>query len=186
MEIFEDGRIAGTFRGEPDGLFLKAVCVMEDCSKIRRIYLAHKTGSIYLGIPDHTGRLAVRIPRKYVPEHYSCVASSAPRGEWSPWRGKLDGVEVETALIQEGRIALPLEEAENFPAWTMKTLNLSGTEMALVPLDEEGNPALTELTKGDTENEESPFNHSDSGVPSDLPAADSGGSNGGQTDCADL
>ena len=186
MEIYEDGRIAGTFQGEAEGLFLKADCVMKDCSQIRRIYLAHKTGSVYLGIPDHTGRLTVRIPRKYVPEHFCCVASSAPRGEWSPWRGELDGVEVGTALIQKGRIALPPEEAENFPAWTMKTYDLSGTEMALVPLNEEGSPVLAELTKGDAGNEEIPFDHSDSGMSSDLPAADGGGSDGGQTACADL
>ena len=186
MEIFEEGRIAGTFEGQPEGLFLKAVCVMQDCSKVRRIYLAHKTGSLYVGIPDHTGRLTASIPQKYVPEKFCCVASAAPRGKWSPWRGELDGVQVETALIQEGKIALPPEEAENFPAWTMKTFDLSGKEMALVPLNGDGMPVLAELTKGDTENEENSFGDSDSGMPSDLPSADSGSSDGGQADCADL
>lgn len=186
MEIYEEGRMIGTFCSETEGLFLKVTCSLQADEKIHRVYLAHRTGSFYVGIPDRAGRLTVRIPLKHVPEKFCCVSSAETKGEWSPWRGELDGVPVEAAFIRDGGLALPREEAMNFPAWDMKTIHLADREMSLVPLDGEGNPILTELTKGEIKNEAVYLGNFDSDLPSDLPADGGGSGDGGKTDCADL
>ena len=186
MEIYEEGRPIGTFCSKKEGLFLRADCSLQADEKLHRVYLAHRTGSLYVGIPDRTGRLTARIPYKNVPEEFCCVSSAAPRGEWSPWRGELDGVPVESALIKKGALALPAEDAKNFPAWDMKIFHLSDREMVLVPLGEDGSPILTELTKGEPENEADTLGNFNTDLSSDLPAGDSGSDDGGQTDCSDL
>ena len=121
--IYDKGAVIGTYTMEVCGLYLTFTCeILEGKEKIRRLYAVSGFDSHYLGIPDPGGRLQKKISRKILREPVSCLASSeAGRSRWSPWRGSVDGVNVNDALVCSGAgevlLSLNPEEALQFPAW---------------------------------------------------------------------
>lgn len=184
MEIYENARLIGTLELQKEGLYTKFSCTIKPTAGIWRIYLAYPYGSMYLGIPNKNGELKARISNKRVPKDFAAVASSGSKGEWLPWRGQIDGIDIETALVKPDAIAMTLDDAMNFPAWDMETKIIYDTQMAILPLDAEGLPLPTER-KG-AENETVDFNHFDFDLPADSLADDDLGGQGWEADCADL
>lgn len=140
MEIYQNEKVVGTLHMENEGLYAKIVCKTERSDKIRRIYLAYPYGSIYVGLCDRDGNLTTHIARKKLPEAFCAVASLRRLDRWLPWQGELDGVSVKNALIGEHAIALYSEEAVKFPAWQFETEMIGADEMAVLALDEQGQP----------------------------------------------
>ena len=193
LTVYERGTPVGTARLERDGIFWNFFCEMTDLTEqIRRVYVGTAWDVFYLGIPDAAGKLSAK--RRHLPAKPTfAVAAPYPRGEWLPWRGAVDGVSVETALIrrEDGgiRLLLPPEEAVKFPAWLERTekKTVFDTEFAMLSLTEDGRLPQEEKDKGEENHEEentvSTFNDL---LPADPPADDGIGGEGWETDRPDL
>ena len=192
LTVYERGTPVGTARLERDGLFWNISCEMTDLTEqIRRVYVGTAWDVFYLGIPDAAGKLTAK--RRHLPaEPTFAVAAPYPRGDWLPWRGTLDGVSVETALLcrEDGKIKLllPSEEAVKFPAWLEKTEKetVFGTEFAMLSLTEDGRLPQEEKEKGEENYEETTVGTFDVLLPVDPPADDGVGNEGREADCPDL
>lgn len=192
LTVFERGTPVGTVRLERDGSFWNIFCEMTDLTEqIRRVYVGTEWDVFYLGIPDAAGKLSAK--RRHLPaEPTFAVAAPYPRGEWLPWRGAVDGVSVETALLcrEDGKIKLllPPEEAVKFPAWLEKSERetVFGTEFALLLLTEKGHLLQEEKDKGEEKNEETTVGTVDDLLPVDPSADDGIGGEGWETDRPDL
>ena len=200
MDILEAGSVIGTARVQKDGLYWIFSCRTEaDPGKIRRLFAQKAWQVEYLGIPDGTGELRLRIPVKRLPEGADAVLSMGyPKNEWLPWQGVLDGVSVGEAYVRktpEGlKLALPAEQTVKFPAWAeiWKIDKVFDREMAVICLTEDGHlPVIDRETGGDRDEK-------DVGLDFDLelldePAAHYSNSDGtgnqdqrGEADCPDL
>lgn len=121
--IYDKSAVIGTYTMETCGLYFEFVCeILEEKDKLRRLYAVSGLNSVYLGIPDPQGKLRKKIVRKLLPQPVSCLTTSeVERSIWSPWRGSVDGVSVNDALVRSaaGEVFLSLcpEEALQFPAW---------------------------------------------------------------------
>ena len=194
VTIFEGTERIGSLTAEEDGLFWDFSCkINQDTERIRRIFVLSLFESHYLGIPDGSGSLTVKVPKKHLPNGIDgAVATAFPRGDWKPWRGMLDGVAVDTAYLRHGAdtIALALlpEEAVKFPAWAreFKTENVHGVEMATFALDADGRLPLIKTESGGTENEKADIDRVDFELPADASADDSLGEQGWEADRSDL
>lgn len=192
LTVYERGTPVGTARLERDGIFWNISCEMTDLTEqIRRVYVGTAWDVFYLGIPDAAGKLTAK--RRHLPaEPTFAVAAPYPRGDWLPWRGTLDGVSVETALLcrEDGKIKLllPSEEAVKFPAWLEKTEKetVFGTEFAMLSLTEDGRLPQEEKEKGEENYEETTVGTFDVLLPVDPPANDGVGNEGREADCPDL
>lgn len=184
MEIYEDGIQIGTLETEENGLYTVFRCACEPSEKIRRVYLAYPYGSKYIGLADRNGNFQTQIPRKQIPKDICAVAGTRPKDGYLPWRGELDGVWIDSALISENEIAMPLNEAMKFPAWEMDITEIDNTQMALVPLSADGMPLPREREA--EENETLDFDDYDAGDLADLPADERIGEQGWEADRADL
>ena len=192
LTVYERGTPVGTARLERDGIFWNISCEMTDLTEqIRRVYVGTAWDVFYLGIPDAAGKLTAK--RRHLPaEPTFAVAAPYPRGQWLPWRGTLDGVSVETALLcrEDGKIKLllPSEEAVKFPAWLEKTEKetVFGTEFAMLSLTEDGRLPQEEKEKGEENYEETTVGTFDVLLPVDPPANDGVGNEGREADCPDL
>lgn len=192
LTVYERGTPVGTARLERDGIFWNISCEMTDLTEqIRRVYVGTAWDVFYLGIPDAAGKLTAK--RRHLPaEPTFAVAAPYPRGDWLPWRGTLDGVSVETALLcrEDGKIKLllPSEEAVKFPAWLEKTEKetVFGTEFAMLSLTEDGRLPQEEKEKGEENYEETTVGTFDVLLPVDPPANDGVGDEGREADCPDL
>lgn len=192
LTVYERGTPVGTARLERDGIFWNISCEMTDLTEqIRRVYVGTAWDVFYLGIPDAAGKLTAK--RRHLPaEPTFAVAAPYPRGDWLPWRGTLDGVSVETALLcrEDGKIKLllPSEEAVKFPAWLEKTEKetVFGTEFAMLSLTEDGRLPQEEKEKGEENYEETTVGTFDVLLPVDPPANDGVGNEGREVDCPDL
>lgn len=143
MEIYQNSRIIGTLHIEEQGLYVKITCKTEPSDRIRRIYLAYPYFSLYLGIPDRRGELTTHLARKHLPETVCPVASERPKDGWLPWRGEIDGVTVDDALVCKTKLVMLPQEALKFPAWQFDTETVDGSEMAVLALSEQGLPQPT-------------------------------------------
>ena len=183
--IYENGNAAGTMSIQSEGLYWRIRCKMRPMSGLRRVYAIAGLQSVYLGIPDARGELNLRIAKKNLPETQMALAVSTPKGEWLPWRGEIDGVEVELCYCRretEG-ICLALPEAEliKFPAWAGEwdRERVYDKEMALLHLDENGHLPQIETEHGGTEeNETMDSGYVDPLLLADLPADYSYGGTG--------
>lgn len=192
LTVYERGTPVGTVRLERDGSFWNIFCEMTDLTEqIRRVYVGTAWEVVYLGIPDAAGKLSAK--RRHLPaEPTFAVAAPYPRGEWLPWRGAVDGVSVETALLcrEDGKIKLllPPEEAVKFPAWLEKSERetVFGTEFALLLLTEKGHLLQEEKDKGEEKYEETTVGTVDDLLPVDPSADDGIGGEGWETDRPDL
>ena len=184
MEIYENGMKIGTLEAEENGLYTVFRCTCEPSDKVRRVYLAYPFGAKYIGIADRKGFLRTQLPRKQVPQNVCAVASTREKDGYLPWRGELDGVWIDSALISGNEIAMPLSEAMKFPAWEMEITKIDNTEMALVPLNADGMPLPREREA--EENETLDFDDYDAGDLADLPADECVGEQGWEADRADL
>lgn len=192
LTVYERGTPVGTVRLERDGSFWNFFCEMTDLTEqIRRVYVGTEWDVFYLGIPDAAGKLSAK--RRHLPaEPTFAVAAPYPRGEWLPWRGAVDGVSVETALLcrEDGKIKLllPPEEAVKFPAWLEKSERetVFGTEFALLLLTEKGHLLQEEKDKGEEKYEETTVGTVDDLLPVDPSADDGIGGEGWETDRPDL
>ena len=192
LTVYERGTPVGTARLERDGIFWNISCEMTDLTEqIRRVYVGTAWDVFYLGIPDAAGKLTAK--RRHLPaEPTFAVAAPYPRGDWLPWRGTLDGVSVETALLcrEDGKIKLllPSEEAVKFPAWLEKTEKetVFGTEFAMLSLTEDGRLPQEEKEKGEENYEETTVGTFDVLLPADPSADDGIGDEGWETDRPDL
>ena len=192
LTVYERGTPVGTARLERDGIFWNISCEMTDLTEqIRRVYVGTAWDVFYLGIPDAAGKLTAK--RRHLPaEPTFAVAAPYPRGDWLPWRGTLDGVSVETALLcrEDGKIKLllPSEEAVKFPAWLEKTEKetVFGTEFAMLSLTEDGRLPQEEKEKGEENYEETTVGTFDVLLPVDPPADDGIGGEGREADGPDL
>ena len=199
MEIFEAGKPIGTITADATGLFWEFCCIVtERPERLRRIFVQNGWQVEYLGIPDRNGILKGRIPQKRMSYGITnALATQRPKGEWLPWQGKLDGVQVENACIrvtQEGiDLALFPEEILKFPAWAdiIKTENILGKEMAVLSLDKDGRLPVKDIEIGGNTDETMDCNALDLGLPDEPVACNSGGSEGDEeqgweTHCPDL
>ncbi len=158
--IYENGSAAGTLYIVSEGLYWHIRCKMKPASQLRRLYAVAGLRSVYLGIPDASGEMRIRIAKKNLPEVQLALAASTPRGEWLPWRGEVDGVEVELCYCRQEPdgicLALPESELIKFPAWTGKwnCERVYDKEMALLYLDENGHLPQKENEHGGTEENE--------------------------------
>lgn len=184
MEIYQDGREIGTLHIEKEGLYARITCKTEPSREIRRIYLAYPFDAEYLGIPDQKGNLTKRIAQKHLPQSFHAVASKHPKEPWVPWRGEVDGVLVESALIRPQQLAMPLSEALKFPEWDMQSVEIYDVEMALLPLNADGTPQPIEREV--VENEALDLDNVDFGMSADEPSDDGIGGEGWEADCTDL
>ena len=184
MEIYEDGICVGTLETEENGLYTVFRCTCEPSEKIRRVYLAYPYGSKYVGIADRKGNFQTQISRKQIPKDACAAASTREKDRYLPWRGALDGVWIDSALISENEIAMPLSEAMKFPAWEMEITEIDNTEMARLPLNADGMPMPREREA--KENETLDFDDYDAGDPADLPADECIGDQGWEADRTDL
>lgn len=199
MEVYEAGKVIGTLRAEPAGLFWEIYCkITVQPELLRRIFVLKGWKVEYLGIPDKNGELRGKIPQKRLPEGIeTALASKMPREAWLPWRGEVDGVSVENACIrptEEGiELALGLEETLKFPAWAenMKIESVLDGEMALLTLGPEGQLPVIEREVGGNTDETMDRSDFDFELPAEPAAYDCGGSTGDeeqgwQADCPDL
>lgn len=158
--IYENGSAAGTVSVASEGLYWRIRCKMKPASQLRRIYAVSGLRSVYLGIPDAHGELNIRIAKKYLPDAQTAVAVTTPRGEWFPWRGEIDGVEVELCYCRQKAdgicLALPETELIKFPAWAGQWYRerVYDREMALLHLDNDGHLPQMETENGGTEKDE--------------------------------
>ena len=184
MEIYEDGKIVGSLQLQERGLYILVQCQCEPCEKIRRVYLAYPYSAKYLGIANRQGFFQTQIPKKQFPDQFYAVSSTAEKNQWLPWRGEIDGILIESALICESEIAMPLNEAMKFPAWELGETEVNKTKMALLPLSADGEPLPRER---EAERNETTYydNFADSDL-ADLPADECVGGTGWQADCADI
>ena len=173
--IYEGTKPIGTFELNEEGLYQRILCKMK-ANGLRRIYAVHGLHSQYLGIPDASGQLSVRIAKKSFNGMELAIASPQERSEWNPWRGEVDGVPVEFCYIKHDEngisLALPEDEAVKFPAWTeqMYREKINGTDTAIVLLDPNGHLPLIERENGGTEYETNDGNALDPLLLADLPA----------------
>lgn len=184
MEIYQNSKKIGTLHIEEEGLYVKITCKTEPSDKIRRIYLAYPYFSFYLGIPDRRGELTTHLPRKHLPETVCPVASERTKDGWLPWRGEIDGVTVDDALVCKTKLVMLPQEALKFPAWQLATELIDDTEMAVLPLSADGLPRPTEREV--LKDEENPFDPVSFDVPADEPAADGLGLDRRKADRPDL
>ena len=183
MEIYEDGKQIGTLELEENGLYALISCQCEPSRAVRRVYIAYPYGCKYLGIPNGQGFFQTRIAKKQLPNQFCVVSSTAEKSRWLPWRGEIDGILIETALISENEIAMPLHEAMKFPEWDLEETEVNATKMALLPLLD-GVPMLREREA--TKNETLDFDVYDDRDFAHLPADDSFGEDGWQAGRVDL
>ena len=182
MDIFENGRKIGTIEQQSEGLYTRLICQTEPSRTIRRLYLVYPYASAYLGIPDETGRLERRIVSKKLPQEYCAVCAQKMPGDYLPWRGIVDGIEVNEALIGNDEILLSQEDAMNFPSWSFEAKIIDDRQMAVLPLNAEGVPQPREREARD---EALDFDDFDDGVSSGLPADDGAGREP-EADCPDV
>ena len=188
MEIFEAGKPIGIITAEAAGLFWELCCnITEQPERLRRIFVQNGWQVEYLGIPDKNGKLESRLPQKRMPQGItSALATQSPRGEWLPWRGKLDGVQVENVCIRyrEDGIDLALfpEEILKFPVWaeTVKKEYILDREMAVLSLDRDGQLPVKDIEIGGYTDETMDRGDPDFGLPDEPAACDSDGSEGNE------
>ncbi|MBE6985754.1 MAG: hypothetical protein E7434_09170 [Ruminococcaceae bacterium] len=184
MDIYENGRKIGILHMEEDGLYSKITCKCEPSKSVRRIYLAYPYAAQYLGIPDANGFLEKRIASKKLPKQFCAVAAVKTDAHYLPWRGMIDGIMVEDAMIAPEEIAIALDETMNFPSWKLETKLIHQKEMAVIPLNDDGLPQPIEREA--IENETLDFDDPDYDMPSELPAADGEGGEEWEADRPDL
>lgn len=184
MEIYEDGIQIGILNAEECGLYTVFSCKCEISAAIRRVYLAYPYGAKYLGIPNRQGVFQTQIASKNLPKQFCAVSSKTEKNQWLPWRGEIDGILIETALINENEILMPQHEAMKFPAWELEETEVNDRKMARLPLCN-SEPLAKE--REDEENETFDFDVYDAGDFDHLCADDdSVGEDGWQADCPDL
>ncbi len=140
MDIFENGTTIGTVQAEPEGLYTRLTCKTEPSRTIRRLYLAYPYASVYLGIPDENGVLSRRVASKKLPEQFLAVSSQRTHAGYLPWCGAIDSIAVHDALIGPSEILISLDDAMNFPSWSLETKTVDDIQMAVIPLNAEGVP----------------------------------------------
>jgi hypothetical protein len=176
--IYEKGSAAGTLTMASEGLFWNLHCKIKPSKELYRLYAVSGLSSVYLGIPDSRGELRVRIAKKHLPEMQAALAVTTPKGDWLPWRGVVDGVEVELCYCRQEAdgISLALPEAEliKFPAWAGKwnRERVYGQDLALLRLDEDGHLPQIEREHGGTEEYETEHETMDGGYVDPLLLAD--------------
>lgn len=178
MEVLEEGKVIGSASMKEDGLFRTFTCeIVERTDTIRRLFAQKGWQVEYLGIPDKTGRLQVRIPAKRLTDGADAIlAMQHPMGVWLPWQGSLDGIFVERGYICRKNgdlsLAIPTEETVKFPAWTeiWKIEKVFEQEMAVIRLTEDEHLPVIDRETGEYRNEEDTDMDSDLGLP-DEPAA---------------
>lgn len=158
--IYENGSAAGTFTVTSEGLYWRIRCKLKPMSRLRRVYAVTGLQSVYLGIPDARGELSVRMAKKHLPDMESALAVTTPKGEWLPWRGEVDGVEVELCYRKQEDdgicLALPETELIQFPAWAgqWNYEKVYDQKMALLRLDQNGHLPQIDRENGGTEKDE--------------------------------
>ncbi len=158
--IYENGSAAGTLTMASEGLYWQIRCKMKPTKQLLRLYAVSGLSSVYLGIPDGRGELSVRIGKKHLPDVQAALAVTTPKGEWLPWRGEVDGVEVELCYCRQEAdgicLALPEAELIKFPAWAgqWNRERVYDQELALLRLDENGHLPQIDRENGGTEEHE--------------------------------
>lgn len=194
LTVFEGERQVGTLNVEPDGLFYDFSCQLtQSREQIRRVFVGYGWRSEYLGIPDASGALKARLPKKRLPDGVSfAVAANVPRGEWLPWRGEADGVPIAEGYIrctEEGiDLLLPPQEALKLPAWAedMHTKTVLGREFAMLTLLPDGTLPERKTEKGEDTDEEIFNGNTVDRVPADVAPDERDCVEGRETDCTDL
>ena len=190
VKIFHNGAAAGMAEVRSDGLYWDISCRVE-VQGLVRLYGIGGWNSEYLGIPGADGRLRAHMGKKHLPDGLSAiVASAAPRGDWSPWMGTVDGVAVAEGYLQPRSdgflLALSADESVKFPEWVdqMEQIQVYGRNMAQLRLDSEGRLSLIETESRGTEDEEIDRGDSSFGMPGDIDSNDGigAGAAGGEED----
>ena len=183
--IYENGSAAGTLTITSEGLYWLVRCKLKPMSRLRRVYAVTGLQSVYLGIPDARGELSVRMAKKHLPDMESALAVTTPKGEWLPWRGEVDGVEVEFCYCKQEAdgicLALPESEVIKFPAWAgqWNRERVYDSELALLRLDQNGHLLVIDRENGgNDENETMDSGYIDPLLLADLPADYSYGGTG--------
>lgn len=194
LTVYEGERQVGTLRCETDGLFYDISCELaEERERIRRVFVGYAWKSEYVGIPDASGRLTARLPKNRLPDGVTfAVASRLPRGEWLPWRGEADGVQLEEGCIRPTDdgidLLLPPDEAVKLPAWAdkMQEETAFGRQWLRLSLLPDGSFPERTTDKGEETDEENPCDNAGDREPCDDVSGDSFGDEGRETDRADL
>ena len=194
LAVYEGEKQVGTLRAEPDGLFYDVSCDLAPTGgPIRRVFVGKAWRSEYLGVPDASGSLRARLPKKRLPDGISfAVAAAIGRGQWLPWRGALDGVPIAEAYIKptgDGiELLLPPQEAVKLPAWAeyMHTESAFGKELMMIALLPDGTLPERITDRGEEKDEENPCDDTGDREPADAVAYDRLGDEGRQADRADL
>ena len=194
LAIYEGEKQVGTLRAETDGLFYDVSCCITPAKEqVLRVFVGNSWKSEYLGIPDRSGNLRARLPKKRLPDGISfAVAAAAPRGEYLPWRGEADGVPIAEGFIRSTEdgidLLLPPQEAVKLPAWaeSMQTETLYGRELLRLSLLPDGTLPERKKDRGENTYEENPCDVFDDRVSADDAPCDGLGDEGRQADRPDL
>lgn len=197
LTVYEGETAVGTLTMQRSGIFYDFRCqITKSMEQIHRLYVGKSWQVVYLGIPDASGVLNVRVPCSHLREEPEfAIVSVYPRGQWMPWRGEIDGVPVASAFFAEadGQIELLLapEEALKFPAWldNAEKETLHATEFTKLILTKEGKLPTIENRKienGEKDNEEIRSAVPEPVLSADAPADESIGNEGREADCPDL
>jgi len=194
LTVFEGERQIGSLQVESDGLFYAITCnIAQSGEPIRRVFVGQKWRSEYLGIPDASGTLHARLPKKRLPDGIAfAVAARIPRGAWRPWRGEADGVPIAEALIKPSAdgidLLLPPREAAKLPAWAqyMQAETAFGEELMLLRLLPDGSLPKKNKDTGEKKDEENPCDGIDDSMSADDVSRDGVGDEGREADRADL
>ena len=200
MPVYEGNSAIGSLYMEEAGLYYDISCrIEEERAALRRVYAVSGMQTAYLGIPDEEGTLKKKLPKKHMPngvEHGVCMKE--PKGDWSPWRGEIDGILIAEALLRQREdgflLALSPEEAFKFPAWAndLEMIEIFQKTHAAMRLDQEGKPLIAQIDRGGTTDEALPGDHFDCELPADLMPDDTDSfrtrneAEGREADCPDL
>ncbi|MBR6825369.1 MAG: hypothetical protein IKM59_02365 [Oscillospiraceae bacterium] len=177
--VYEGTRAIGELSIEACGLYYEIRCSIEGQGALRRLYGIRERESTYLGIPDGTGKLCRRIPRKNFNLPEWVIASSAEPGPWRPWCGNSFGPELKDCFLRSidngWLLAIGQDELENLPEWKGKgnIETVAGRPMICLQFDLSGQPPQKEIEIGGERNEVHTQIHSNDIDPlllADLPA----------------
>jgi hypothetical protein len=117
--VYEGSKAVGSLHVTCEGLYLHLEGSLSTEGRLCRVYGICGRHSVYLGLTDSTGCIHKRLTRKGLPTPEFCILSPYGPGQWMPWQGELQTVNLEHCLIKEEggafALAIPEEQWQRLP-----------------------------------------------------------------------
>lgn len=117
--VYEGSKAVGSLHVTCEGLYLHLEGSLSTEGRLCRVYGICGRHSVYLGLTDSTGCIRKRLTRKGLPTPEFCILSPYGPGQWMPWQGELQTVNLEHCLIKEEggafALAIPEEQWQRLP-----------------------------------------------------------------------